>query len=101
MIRIVKMTFKEECISEFLDMFATKKQAIGTFPGCSGVKLLQDKANSGIFFTYSLWTGPEALEQYRKSELFQNTWKLTKTWFSDKPSAWSVEEKEASHAGTF
>ncbi len=100
MIRIVKMTFKESSVSDFLEMFAAKKQAIGSFPGCSGVKLLQDRDNAGIFFTYSRWSGPEALENYRQSELFQTTWKQTKTWFADKPQAWSVEEKEASHAGT-
>ncbi len=92
MIRIVKMSFNPEYIETFKQLFNERKHKIGSFPGCSGVRLLQDKANPGIFFTYSKWDRPASLEIYKQSELFQETWRLTKKGFNAKPLAWSVED---------
>lgn len=94
MLRIVKMEFNPQDVSEFLDMFAEKKELIRNSPGCRGLRLLQDKNTENIFFTYSKWDKEEDLNNYRASELFKSTWALTKTWFSAKPAAWSVEIKE-------
>ncbi|MGB0166819.1 MAG: putative quinol monooxygenase [Luteibaculum sp.] len=91
MLRIVKMEFKPDCVSDFINMFESKKDQIGAFEGCSGVRLLRDKQQSNVFFTYSHWQSPEKLENYRNSQLFKSTWSLTKTWFNAKPMAWSVE----------
>lgn len=92
MIRIVKMSFNPDYIETFKQLFDEKKHKIGSFPGCSGVRLLQDKANPGIFFTCSVWDSTDSLETYRNSEFFQETWKLTKKGFNAKPEAWSVED---------
>lgn len=93
MIRIVKLTFKATHIEDFLNHFETVKEKINAFPGCQGMKLLQDKSNKNVFFTYSQWEKAEDLDNYRNSELFGEIWPLVKTWFSDKASAWSVDER--------
>jgi heme-degrading monooxygenase HmoA len=41
--------------------------------------------------TYSHWTGEEALDNYRHSELFRVTWAKTKQLFADRPEAWSLD----------
>jgi autoinducer 2-degrading protein len=56
------------------------------------VTLLRDLNDERIMMTYSIWTGPERLEAYRQSELFQQTWAKTKVLFADKPQAWSLEK---------
>lgn len=91
MVRIVKMTFKMEEVPSFLALFESKKNDIGGFPGCQGVRLLNDVHLPNVFYTYSLWDHPEALEEYRKSALFEEVWAKTKIKFSDRPEAWSLE----------
>jgi len=91
LIRIVKMTFKEEDVETFRHIFEERKERIASFPGCSKLELLNDK---NIFFTYSAWDDVEALEKYRSSELFQSTWSLTKKLFAAKAEAWSVRKVE-------
>jgi heme-degrading monooxygenase HmoA len=92
MVRIVKMTFRAEEIPAFLTLFNDKKILIAGFPGCQGVRLLNDVHSSEIFYTYSHWKSPADLETYRNSELFKEVWAETKIKFSDKPEAWSFEE---------
>jgi quinol monooxygenase YgiN len=88
--RFVKMTFKPEEVKQFLVVFEQSKNAIADFPGCMGLKLIQDTASENILYTFSLWAAPSALEAYRNSELFKSTWAKTKVLFADKPLAWST-----------
>ncbi len=92
MVRIVKMKFKAEEIPAFLTLFNKKKNLIAEFPGCQGVRLLNDVYSPETFYTYSHWNSPADLESYRNSELFKEVWAETKIKFSDKPQAWSFEE---------
>jgi len=87
MIRLVKMTFKPECIEEFKATFERSKPQILTFAGCSDVWLLQDEHDPKVMMTYSIWDTEESLNTYRESEFFRNTWKHTKPLFADKPEA--------------
>jgi heme-degrading monooxygenase HmoA len=90
--RIVKMTFRPEETESFIqDIFDTTKSAIRSFPGCKSVELLRDISQPNVLFTFSIWESPDALEAYRNSELFQNTWAKTKVKFADKAQAWSME----------
>jgi quinol monooxygenase YgiN len=89
--RIVKLTFESKDIELFLSNFKESKNDIRNFPGCNHLKLLRDKANPSIFFTYSNWESEEALDNYRNSDLFKSIWTKTKPMFSDKPEAWSVD----------
>src|SRR5690349_7731723 len=95
LIRIVKMSFREEAINDFLTEFYRVRSEIESFKGCSGLELLRDINNRELFFTYSRWKDENALESYRNSILFNNTWAIVKKLFNDKPQAWSVEVVEA------
>lgn len=91
-VRIVKLTFQEDKIEAFLANFEEIKQQIRNFEGNEFLELYQDKHDPRIFFTYSYWKNEEALENYRKSALFNEVWTYTKTLFADKPEAWSVNK---------
>lgn len=90
LIRIVKMSFHQELVPEFLELFEQKKEAIKNSEGCMLLELYQDQTNEGVIFTYSHWIKKSDLENYRNSDLFKNVWAKTKTFFNDKPQAWSV-----------
>ena len=92
-VRIVKMSFHAKHIEEFQEMFEKKKDFIRGSDGCSLLELYQDKNNPEIFFTYSYWENDSDLENYKNSELFTTVWAKTKTFFNDKPQAWSVNKK--------
>lgn len=91
MIRIVQMTFRPDAVEAFLALFEERKLLIASVPGCKGVDLLRDRDQPNILFTYSHWDGHEHLDAYRQSELFQDTWKLSKDLFSAPANAWSVD----------
>ena len=90
-VRIVKLRFHEDNIASFLENFEEVKDKIRGFDGNQFLELYQDKNDQRIFFTYSYWENEEALENYRNSILFNEVWSYTKTLFSDKPEAWSVD----------
>jgi quinol monooxygenase YgiN len=89
--RIVKMTFRNERCDEFQSFFNEIKDQIAAQPGCFEVKLLREKSDSGVFFTYSIWDEQSSLDAYRETELFGMVWPKVKDWFADKPAAWSTE----------
>lgn len=87
------MSFHSKHISAFSEMFDEKKLLIRNFEGCRLLELYQDKQNPEIFFTYSYWETEKDLENYRNSDTFKSIWAKTKTFFNDKPQAWSVDKK--------
>ena len=89
--RIVKMSFQEDKVDQFLANFDKNKALIRGFSGCHQLKLLRDKTSPNVFFTYSIWESEEHLEAYRNSDLFKGVWANTKILFNDKPAAWSVD----------
>ncbi len=90
-VRIVKMHFRENEVENFIAVFEASKDFIREFPGNHHLQLLQDQRESGIFFTYSIWDNEEALNLYRKSDLFRQTWAKTKPLFEKPAEAWSTE----------
>ena len=90
--RIVKLTINPAQKQDFITIFETNKEHIRGFDGCMHVEMLQDKKFDNIFFTYSKWKSEDAIEKYRKSELFGKVWKQTKVLFCASPEAWSVDE---------
>ncbi|WP_113925740.1 putative quinol monooxygenase [Cognataquiflexum aquatile] len=92
LVRVVRMTFREEAVKAFLENFEANKQKIRNFPGCSHLELWQDENNKNIFMTYSHWQSEESLNQYRDSELFKTVWSFTKTLFAEKPVAFSSKK---------
>jgi len=91
-VRIVKMSFDENKIEEFLGNFHQNKDKIRSFKGCSFLELYRDKNQENIFFTYSYWNTEEDLNNYRNSDLFKSVWSKTKVLFNDIPQAWSVDK---------
>jgi heme-degrading monooxygenase HmoA len=87
--RIVTMTFRENEIDAFIEVFDSSKVHIRNFPGCLGLKLLQTTNKPYQISTLSLWEDEEALDAYRNSELFQATWAKTKVLFAEKAVAFS------------
>ena len=91
-VRIVKMSFKEDEIVNFLIVFKKQKEFISSFEGCTHLDLLRDKNNSNIFFTYSYWKDEKYLAIYKQSDFFKNIWSKVKLMFNEKPMAWSLEK---------
>lgn len=89
--RIVKMEFESDKINAFMALIELNKNKIENSEGCISLEILQDINNENIFFTYSCWQSEKDLNHYRKSNLFKQVWSKTKTYFSSKPSAWSVK----------
>jgi quinol monooxygenase YgiN len=94
LVRIVRMTFQEDQLDAFHQIFDRSKALIRAFPGCEHLELHRDLNNPAVRITYSHWTSPEALEAYRQSELFQTTWAATKVLFAQKPLAFSMGQLE-------
>ena len=92
LVRIVKMSFHEDKITNFLVNFEVIKEKIRNAPGNRLLELYQDKTDQCIFFTYSYWETEQDLENYRNSELFFEIWTDTKKLFNKKPEAWSVDK---------
>jgi len=89
LIRIVRMTFREDTVDEFLKIFDDSKAKIRAFPGCRHLELHRDLNHNHIFCTYSHWESQEDLDAYRHSELFARVWPATKELFAEKPLAFS------------
>ncbi|AUD06898.1 putative quinol monooxygenase [Spirosoma pollinicola] len=94
LVRIVRMTFQEDKLSDFHAIFDRSKVHIRAFPGNHHLELLRDPNQANIRMTYSLWESADALEAYRQSELFRTTWAATKVLFAERPVAFSAEKLE-------
>jgi hypothetical protein len=86
------MHFKAGYVDEFQAMFNEVKEGIRNQKGCELLELYQDKVDPQRFYTYSYWKDEEALNNYRKSALFQVVWPQTKAMFDQKPIAHSLEK---------
>ncbi|MBL7765501.1 MAG: antibiotic biosynthesis monooxygenase [Chitinophagaceae bacterium] len=91
MIRVVRLCFKQEHIADFKSLFESRKENIRHFNGCRYLELWQDKQDARVFYTYSIWDEESHLEDYRVSELFQDTWGTVKQWFDAAPQAFSAD----------
>lgn len=90
--RIVKMTFRADATDAFEAIFKDSSPFIRQFKGCQHLELWRSADNAQVYFTYSFWESPEALYNYRQSDLFKQTWAKTKALFDEAPDAWSVTQ---------
>lgn len=90
--RIVRLVFEPQHVEVFLDIYKASYQLIRYSPGCNFLQLMRDHDHDHIYYTYSKWNSDEDLQEYRKSELFSQTWARTKVLFADKPQAFSIVE---------
>ena len=91
-IRIVKLSFHPEYISDFKTIFEENKHKIISQKGCNRLKMLKDINDVNVIFTYSWWDSEKDLNNYRNSELFKDVWSKTKILFNNKPEAWSTKK---------
>lgn len=89
LIRIVRLTLHPDEVPAFLQMFEDVKGKIRASAGCMHLELLVDASYPNIMTTYSVWENEEALNAYRNSDLFRQTWKKTKRMFAAPPLAYS------------
>lgn len=92
LVRIVHMKFKTEEIDDFLENFDSIKSKIRSFKGCQKLELYRDQKDPTRFFTYSYWESEEDLNAYRASQMFESVWKKTKSMFSERAQAWSLDK---------
>ena len=90
--RVVKLTINPANATDFVQIFEESKSKILAFEGCHHLKLFSDKKYPNIFFTYSVWENETALNNYRHSDLFKDTWSRTKKLFACRPEAWSLDQ---------
>lgn len=91
-IRIVRMSFRPEETTQFLEIFNRHKTAIRNFPGCTHLELLQDFQAKHVFTTLSHWNDPQDLEAYRNSTLFKSVWEKVKPLFSARTEAVTYQQ---------
>lgn len=92
LVRIVKLTFKQDCIADFLQIYEGHREDIKSFDGFSSIELFKEKSHPQVLFTHSIWVDEAALENYRASAYFRDIWLRTKILFSAKAEAWSLEK---------
>lgn len=76
------MTFRPDALPDFLALFDATAPHIRAFQGCLHLELWQDGRYPNQLTTYSHWASEDALEAYRRSDLFGTTWRTTKAWFA-------------------
>jgi quinol monooxygenase YgiN len=90
LLRIVRMQFQSDQVSLFLQIFEESKPVISLFPGCISVELCQDVSDATVYYTFSQWMDEAALDAYRQSSFFKQTWAKTKVLFAAKAQAFSL-----------
>jgi quinol monooxygenase YgiN len=89
------MEFQPAHVDDFLTHFDSIRSLIRNFPGVRHLELRRDANHSNVFYTYSKWNGLDDLEAYRQSDLFKGAWAQAKTWFAEKPQAFSLLDESA------
>ena len=79
------MTFRPEARATFLQHFDAAAPKIRAFEGCQRLELWEGRRFPNVCTTFSLWTNKEALERYRRSDLFRETWRNVKPLFTAEP----------------
>ena len=85
------MQFRGDCAETFIQIFEENAHAIRSTEGCQYLELLRGADTPATFFTISIWESQHALDAYRDSPLFKETWSRTKQLFEAKPMAWSLK----------
>lgn len=89
LLRTVRMTFDPAFVDDFLDLFSRVRPKIAAAPGCQHLELWRDARFPNVLTTFSRWDDDAALQAYRRSDLFRETWALTVPFFAAAPVAFS------------
>jgi heme-degrading monooxygenase HmoA len=87
------MEFQHAHTEDFLEHFSGVAPLIRAFPGVRRLELHRDATQPNVFYTYSIWDGENDLAAYRDSDLFKGAWRQAKSWFSEKPRAFSMRRE--------
>jgi quinol monooxygenase YgiN len=87
LIRTVRMTLRPDAFEEFRELFDQVSPRIRRTAGCLHLELWCDIRYANVVTTYSRWSSEEALQAYRRSDLFQATWAKTRKMFAAPPLA--------------
>jgi quinol monooxygenase YgiN len=86
-VRLVRLKVDPKKVEEFKALFESLYDGIRAHRGCISLRLITDLEGLGEFFTLSEWESPEALEAYRQSFFFRETWPRVKAFLKEK--AWA------------
>lgn len=89
LVRIVRMTFHPDAVDDFIAHFDEVSPHIRAFAGCRHLELWRDDRYPNVCTTYSQWDSTDALNAYRKSDLFADAWRTAKSLFAARPVAQS------------
>jgi len=92
-VRIVRLQLMAEKVEDFKNLFNNTYDRIRNFEGCRFLQLYTDDNDAAVFYTMSKWEVAEQLEVYRNSDLFKQTWAITKTYFAGPPQAFSLNKQ--------
>lgn len=102
-VRLVALKIHPDKVEEFKQYFETIYDRIRAAQGCLSLRVVADLEGLGEFFTVSEWESPAALEAYKDSAFFQETWPRVKTFLRDRPWAQSfhvlLDEKRKALTG--
>ena len=87
LLRTVRMTFAPAHLDTFLTLFREARPRIAAAPGCRRLELWQDARYPNVLTTFSTWDDEEALNAYRRSDLFMTTWAKTSPLFATSAQA--------------
>lgn len=89
LLRTVRMTFRPDRLDAFHDLFREARPKIRAAHGCRHLELWEDARFPNVLTTFSEWDDADALEAYRQSDLFRETWARTTPLFAAAPVAHS------------
>lgn len=85
LIRLVRMTFRPEARMKFMKHFDASAPKIRAVEGCQRLELWEGRRFPNVCTTFSRWKSEDALERYRQSALFRETWRKVKPLFAAPP----------------
>lgn len=94
LIRIVRMTIREDRTENFLALFEASSQDIRKFKGCSYLELMRDYHKPNVFVSYTHWATEAELDEYRHSQTFISIWAKIKILFSDRAVVYSLKSEK-------
>ena len=88
-VRLVHLSLRTDQVDAFQQLFERSKHKIKATPGCLHLELIREIDHPAKFSTLSRWDSVSALDAYRNSAFFKETWALTKAMFAERAVAQS------------
>ena len=89
-VRYVELRIQIEKVEEVRQLLKAQAPLVRSQDGCFHLEINESIDEAGLFSTYSYWTGVDALNLYRQSDVFRDFWNRVKPLF-----------RESAHARSF